>query len=107
MQVPDTDTVCSAMVREWDLEHQGIAAQAYRLGDLNKETAFVLERLGLEAPPLLETPLTAATVVSIVDTNNPAELPDNVEYAIIHSIIDHHKMAGLTTAEPVTSQPLS
>ena len=100
-KVPDTDTVCSAMVREWDLEQQGVPAQAYRLGELNKETAYVLSSLGLEAPPLLETPLTENSVVSIVDTNNPAELPENVESAVIHSIIDHHKMAGLTTAEPL------
>ena len=31
-KVPDTDTICSAMVREWDLRQQGVAAQAYRLG---------------------------------------------------------------------------
>lgn len=100
-KVPDTDTVCSAMVREWDLAQQGIPAQAYRLGELNKETAFVLQSLGLEQPPLLEEGLTEECVVSIVDTNNPAELPENVESAQIHSIIDHHKMAGLTTAEPL------
>ena len=100
-KVPDTDTVCSAMVREWDLNQQGISAQAYRLGELNKETAYVLESLGLEQPPLLEDSLDESSVVSIVDTNNPAELPDNVERAQIHSIIDHHKLAGLMTAEPL------
>jgi len=100
-KTPDTDTVCSAMVREWDLTQQGIPAQAYRLGELNKETAYVLESLGLEQPPLLEEDLTENCVVAIVDTNNPAELPDNVEKTQIHSIIDHHKMAGLTTAEPL------
>ena len=31
---PDTDATCSAMVREWDLRQQGIAAQAYRLGSV-------------------------------------------------------------------------
>jgi manganese-dependent inorganic pyrophosphatase len=100
-KIPDTDTVCSAMVREWDLKQQGVAAQAYRLGELNKETAYVLDSLSLESPPLLTEPLTDSTVVSIVDTNNPAELPENVETAVVHSIIDHHKMAGLTTAEPL------
>jgi len=100
-KVPDTDTVCSAMCREWDLKQQGIPAQAYRLGELNKETAYVLQAVGLDAPPLLEEPLTESSIVSIVDTNNPAELPANIESAVIHSIIDHHKMAGLTTAEPL------
>ena len=100
-KVPDTDTICSAMVREWDLREQGIAAQAYRLGELNKETAYVLQNVCLEQPPLLDEDLDENSVVAIVDTNNPAELPDNVEQARIHSIIDHHKMAGLTTAEPL------
>ena len=100
-KTPDTDTVCSAMVRAWDLAQQGIPAQAYRLGELNKETAYVLTSLGLEPPPLLQEQLTEKCVVAIVDTNNPAELPENVQNAQIHSIIDHHKMAGLTTAEPL------
>lgn len=100
-KVPDTDTICSAMVREWDLHEQGVAAQAYRLGELNKETAYVLQTIGLKQPPLLEEDIDQHSVVAIVDTNNPAELPENVEKACIHSIIDHHKLAGLTTAEPL------
>ena len=70
-------------------------------GELNKETVYVLETLGLEHPPLLKECIDQQSVVAIVDTNNPAELPENVEKAHIHSIIDHHKMAGLTTAEPL------
>jgi len=100
-KVPDTDTVCSAMARAWDLNEQGTHAQAYRLGELNKETAYVLKAVGLDAPPVLQEALTETSVVAIVDTNNPKELPENVQSATIHSIIDHHKMAGLTTAEPL------
>ena len=58
----------------------------------HNDARYVLSSLGLSPPPLLETPLTEHSVVSIVDTNNPAELPDNVENAVIHSIIDHHKL---------------
>ena len=39
--------------------------------------------------------------VAIVDTNNPAELPDGVEKVSIHSIIDHHKLCGLKTNAPL------
>ena len=39
--------------------------------------------------------------VAIVDTNNPAELPEGVEKVSIHSIIDHHKLSGLTTSAPL------
>jgi len=37
----------------------------------------------------------------IVDTNNPAELPEGIEKASIHSIVDHHKLSGLANAEPL------
>lgn len=101
-KVPDTDAVCSALVRAWDLNQQGFPAQAFRLGELNKETAFVLQSLGCESPPLLTDPLLPGqSRVAIVDTNNPAELPDGVESARVHSIIDHHKLAAMSTAEPI------
>merc|ERR1719217_953041 len=29
------------------------------------------------------------------------ELPEGIEKAAIHSIVDHHKLAGLTNAEPL------
>lgn len=37
-KVPDTDAVCCALARAWDLRQQGLDAKAYRLGELNKET---------------------------------------------------------------------
>ncbi|MCB2136291.1 MAG: manganese-dependent inorganic pyrophosphatase, partial [Rhodobacteraceae bacterium] len=46
----------------------------------------------------------------IVDTNNPAELPDGINDAEIVQIIDHHKLTGgLTTAGPIdiTIKPLA
>ena len=39
--IPDTDAICAAMVRAWELEQHGRAAQAFRLGSLNKETECV------------------------------------------------------------------
>jgi len=101
-KVPDTDAVCSALARAWDLNQQGFPAQAYRLGELNKETNYVLRSLGCAPPPLLTAPLVPGeSLVAIVDTNNPEELPEHVESVQIHSIVDHHKLAGLSTAAPV------
>ena len=54
-KVPDTDAVCAAMAYAWELGERGLPAKAYRLGALNRETEYVLDALGLEAPPLLET----------------------------------------------------
>merc|ERR1712226_1455781 len=78
-----------------------IPAQAYRLGELNPETAYVMKSLGVELPPLLEGKLEAKAAVAVVDTNNPDELPEGISKAKIHSIVDHHKLSGLTSAEPL------
>jgi len=88
------------MAYAWELNARNISATAYRLGDLNPETAYVLEVLGLEQPPLLQERV-EGTPVAIVDTNNPAELPEGIERASIHSIVDHHKLSGLKNTEPL------
>ncbi|MGB1509414.1 MAG: manganese-dependent inorganic pyrophosphatase, partial [Paracoccaceae bacterium] len=69
----------------------------------------VLKRWNLQKPALLGE-LTSNTPVIIVDTNNPAELPENINSADIHSIIDHHKLTGgLETKGPIdiTLRPLA
>jgi manganese-dependent inorganic pyrophosphatase len=46
----------------------------------------------------------------IVDTNNPAELPANINAADVQAIIDHHKLVGgLETKGPIdiTMRPLA
>jgi len=100
-KVPDTDTTISAIAYAWELNERKIPAKAFLLGELNPETKFVLEKLGVEAPPLLADPLPKKAPVAIVDTNNPAELPEGIEKAAIHSIVDHHKLSGLSNAEPL------
>ena len=52
----------------------------------------------------------AGAPVVIVDTNNPAELPDGINDADIQAIIDHHKLVGgLETKGPIdiTIRPLA
>src|SRR3954469_8505766 len=106
---PDTDTTGSALLWAWYLNnHTTTPAEAYVLGELNKETQFMLKRWGVGQPPMLE--LAKGDEVVIVDTNNPAELPENINDARIMAIIDHHKLVGgLATAEPptVTMRPLA
>merc|ERR1712232_1251201 len=83
-----------------ELKERKIPATAYRLGELNPETKFVLDKLGVALPPLFALAVEKAPV-AIVDTNNPEELPSGIEKAMIHSIVDHHKLSGLTNAEPL------
>jgi len=107
---PDTDCTGSAIVYAWYLsERTGKEATPYVLGELNKETAFVLSRWGVPTPALLES-VAAGEDVVIVDTNNPQELFSNINDTNVIEIIDHHKLVGgIATTEPptVTMRPLA
>lgn len=53
---PDTDSICSAICYA-DLKHK-LTGEEYipcRAGELNSETAFVMETFGVEAPKLIES----------------------------------------------------
>lgn len=98
---PDTDTICSAIAYAWFLQQKGEEAQAYRLGELNKETKFVLQKFGVHEPELLESVGEGDNVI-VVDTNNKEELMEGIEKASITEIIDHHKLFGnLSTDQPI------
>ncbi len=107
---PDTDSTGSPIVWAWYLnEIKGIAAAPRLLGEPNTEAAFVLKRWGLDKPEIISSVEADAPVV-IVDTNNPAELPEGINDADIQAIIDHHKLVGgLETKGPIdiTIRPLA
>jgi len=107
---PDTDCTGSAIVWAWYLtEKTGKQATPYVLGELNKETQFVLSRFEVETPALLES-VSAGDEVVIVDTNNPQELFENINETNVLEIIDHHKLTGgIESAGPatVTMRPLA
>ncbi len=107
---PDTDSTGSPIVWAWYLnEIKGIPAKPVLLGEPNTEALFVLDKWNLDKPEIL-TALEADTKVVIVDTNNPAELPGNINDADITGIIDHHRLvAGLETRGPIgiNIQPLA
>lgn len=107
---PDTDSTGSPIVWAWYLnEIKGIAAAPKLLGEPNTEAAFVLKRWGLDKPEIISGVDADAPVV-IVDTNNPAELPEGINDADIQAIIDHHKLVGgLETKGPIdiTIRPLA
>jgi manganese-dependent inorganic pyrophosphatase len=109
-QSPDTDTVCSAIILAWYYNtHTSTPATPYRLGELNKETAFVLGLWNVDVPELLQS-VGAEDTVAIVDTNNLAELFPTINDATIVEIIDHHKLFGnISTKKPptVTIRPRS
>ena len=106
---PDTDSTGSPLIWEWFLNHTDIDAKAALLGEPNTEAKFVAERWGFELPEIIADVEDNQSCV-IVDTNNPAELPANINNADVLAIIDHHKLAGgLETKNPIniTVRPLA
>lgn len=99
---PDTDSTGSPIIWAWYLNDlKGIPAAPALLGEPNTEALFMLERWNLDKPQIIEGVAADAPVV-IVDTNNPAELPADINAADIRAIIDHHKLVGgLETKGPI------
>ncbi len=109
-KAPDTDSTGAPIIWAWYLNDiKGQAAEARLLGAPNTEAAFVAQRWGYDLPALLDDVADDQACV-IVDTNNPAELPANINNADIQAIIDHHKLVGgLETKGPIdiTIRPLA
>ncbi|MCK0172256.1 manganese-dependent inorganic pyrophosphatase [Aliiroseovarius sp. S1123] len=107
---PDTDSTGSPLVWAWYLnEVKGVDAKPVLLGQPNTEAAFMLERWGFDMLDIIDDVADDQPCV-IVDTNNPAELPANINGADVQAIIDHHKLVGgLETKGPIdiTIRPLA
>lgn len=98
---PDTDAVTAALVYASLLTKLGTPAQAYRLGELNFETPFVLREAGIATPELLpQQP--AGTEVALVDHNETTQSADNLADLVVTHVVDHHKLGDLQTSKPVT-----
>ncbi|MCD0166174.1 manganese-dependent inorganic pyrophosphatase [Deinococcus sp. 12RED42] len=96
---PDTDAITAALVYARLLTRQGVDAQAFRLGELNFETAFVLREAGVDAPALLPE-LSAGAAVALVDHNESAQSAPNLAELNVTRVVDHHKLGDLSTAQP-------
>lgn len=97
---PDTDSIISSLVMaEFEKRTGNKEAIACRLGMVNKETEYVLNYVGVEAPELIEDLEDGAEII-IVDTANPGELIQNLDNVKIKKIVDHHQVL-LNTGYPV------
>lgn len=106
---PDTDSIIAAIAaKEFFLKAFGKEIQAFRAGEMNNETKFVLQKFGVEAPELLEKTEENYSIV-LVDHNEKAQVCQNLDYQNVDYIIDHHKLSVVTDkptfcrAEPVGS----
>ena len=97
---PDTDSITSSLVMaEFERQMGNSDVVAGRLGEINKETEYALNHIGVEAPVLLNEVEDGANVI-LVDHCNPQESIDNLENVNILTVVDHHKLT-LTTAYPL------
>ena len=104
---PDTDSICSALVYQSYLQQLGINAQAYRLGEINNETRFVLQTVGITEPKML-TSLPEDSELVLVDHNEKVQSIDNIENYSIAQVIDHHRFC-FETKSPlfIRSEPIA
>ncbi|MGI3211740.1 manganese-dependent inorganic pyrophosphatase [Roseovarius tibetensis] len=107
---PDTDSTGSPILWAWYLNGvKGTGAEPVLLGEPSTEAAFMLDKWDLPKPRIIDG-VEAGQPCVIVDTNNPAELPETINDADVQAIIDHHKLVGgLETKGPIdiTVRPLA
>ena len=89
---PDTDSITSSIVME-NLEKQlgDKNAKAVRIGNINKETKFVLDYLGIKEPEYINDIEDGQNVI-LVDHNETTQTVNNIANAKILKVIDHHTM---------------
>lgn len=104
---PDTDSICSPLAYQYlksQIAKDDTEYLAIRQGDINLETAFVLNYFDMEAP-LLKTSMKdekeGENGLILVDHNERNQAIDDIEDAEILEIIDHHRVANVTTKNPI------
>ena len=106
-QNPDTDSICSALVKViLDKKKNGVEHIAARLGNINKETQYVLDYLNIE-PPMLIQEIQEGQKVILVDHNEFNQSVTGIQKAKIIGVIDHHRISNFETSEPLyyTARP--
>ena len=96
---PDSDSICGALVAAELLKARGHAAKAVRQGELNRETQYILQKAGVEAPEMCTG--VAGESIWLVDYSDVAQAPDDIKDADILGIIDHHRLGDVMTVNPL------
>ncbi len=98
---PDTDAITSAVAYAALLNriYPNSSYIPARCGDLNAESQYALETAGLESPRLLENAYNKSVI--LVDHNEYDQAVEGIETAEIKEIMDHHRLGGITTLEPI------
>jgi len=96
---PDSDSIVGAISLSYLKNQLGVDTTPSRQGEINPETAFILERFGFDKP-LLKTNY-AGENVYLIDFMESSQAPEDINEATILGIVDHHKLGDLKTAAPL------
>lgn len=98
---PDTDTITSAISYAYLKQQLGVDAEAVRLGEVNDETQYALDKFGFDAPRLIDNVSGQASEVILVDHNERQQSADGIEQVKVTEVIDHHRIANFETSDPL------
>ena len=96
---PDSDSIVGAISLSYLKNQLGEDTIPSRQGEINPETAFILNKFGYEKP-LLKTEYAGETVY-LIDFMESSQSPEDINEATILGIVDHHKLGDLKTATPL------
>jgi len=96
---PDSDSIVGAISLSYLKNQLGEDCIPSRQGEINPETAFILEKFGFEKP-ILKTNY-AGENVYLIDFMESSQSPSDIAEATILGIVDHHKLGDLKTATPL------
>ncbi len=96
---PDSDSIVGAISLSYLKNKLNEDTTPTRQGDINPETAWILEKFGYEAPELKTQ--YAGDDVYLVDFMESSQAPKDIAEANILGIVDHHKLGDLKTDAPL------
>lgn len=96
---PDSDSIVGAISLSYLKNRLGEDTTPSRQGEINPETAFILEKFGFEKP-ILKTDY-AGEKVYLIDFMESSQSPKDIREATILGIVDHHKLGDLKTDTPL------
>ena len=110
---PDTDSICSAIAYAELKKKMGIGATAYKLGELNRETSFVLNYFGVASPELLYNVKTQVSDLDmdVVNSVSPSvsiksawKIMKRNNVKTLPVVDDNGKLLGVVTLSDITNK---
>lgn len=110
---PDTDSICSVIAYAELKQKLGINALPMRLGDINRETEFVLKYFNVQLPRLLQT---VKTQISDLDIDNVSPVTPDISIKTAWNIMrkknkktlpvvdEHERLLSVVTLSDLTAK---